>query len=195
MKVNQVSKWEGPLTRIKTWSEMCVFMFSNLLYQKLNTKRCILSKNQTVFHHRSTWTWSLNIDVLVDRRMWCFTSWSVVNTLQQVKSLFRFGPGLLIFLGHVFRLAVESCTGSDGGEGKQLSKLCAESRLSSTRLCSYHTKTTQDGGFLCNWSWGRHEIKKKYIYSTQVTRLVSSFVFASHIRWVDGSLRRCASFV
>lgn len=47
-------------------------------------------------------------------------------------------------------LAVESCTGSDGGEGKQLSKLCAESRLSSTRLCSYHTKTTQDGGFLCN---------------------------------------------
>lgn len=101
MKVNQVSKWEGPLTRIKTWSEMCVFMFSNLLYQKLNTKRCILSKNQTVFHHRSTWTWSLNIDVLVDRRTWCFTSWSVVNTLRQVKSLFRFGPGLLIFLGHV----------------------------------------------------------------------------------------------
>lgn len=27
---------------------MCVFMFSNLLYQKLNTKRCILSKSQTV---------------------------------------------------------------------------------------------------------------------------------------------------
>lgn len=47
-------------------------------------------------------------------------------------------------------LAVESCTGSDGGERKQLSTLCAESRLFSTRLCSYYTKTTQDGGFLCN---------------------------------------------
>lgn len=63
MKVNQVSKWEGPLTRIKTWREMCVFMFSNLLYQKLNTKRCVLSKSQTVFHHRLTITWSLNINV------------------------------------------------------------------------------------------------------------------------------------
>lgn len=33
---------------------MCVFMFSNLLYQKLNTKWCVLSKNQTVSRLRLT---------------------------------------------------------------------------------------------------------------------------------------------
>lgn len=58
---------------------------------------------------------------------------------------------------------------------------CVEWRLACTRLCSSYTKTTQDGGFLCNWSWGRHEIKMKYIYSTQLKWLCSFFVSVD--RW------------
>lgn len=97
-------------------------------------------------------------------------AWRVHLLPQQVKSLLWSGPRVVDILRSCWRLAVGSCTRSDGGKRKQqLSINGAESRLSSTGLCSYFTKTTQDGGFLCNWSWDRHEIKMKYIYRTQAT--------------------------
>lgn len=53
MKVNQVSRWKGSLTRIKKHDVKSVFLCTLTSCTKsLITKRCILSKSQTALHHR-----------------------------------------------------------------------------------------------------------------------------------------------
>lgn len=194
MKVNQVSKWEGPLTRIKTWREMCVFMFSNLLYQKFcSTKRCVLSKKSDfAVHLRSTSTWSqcqrsktivtMGIGYRLEGRKSSSSRWSHCLDKNPVIDIQRSRCWL----------AAESRAGSDGGERKQLSKTvrshgwAAPGSVATT--LKKNKKNTWDGGFLCNWLWGRREIKMEYIYSTQLTWLLSLLCVLSvgHSGWMSG---------
>lgn len=141
---------------------MCVFMFSNLQYQKMNAKRYVLSKTPRLYF--------ISLQSEHDLLYRCLSSLSSRwNNLD-------FRPGVIKMLSKCWWLSDQNlykiwCWRIEGSSCWNCSV-----RPGQHYALNYHTKTV-NGGFLCN-SWGWHEIKMKYIYTTQLsdcTRYLCTF--------------------